>query len=94
MTTTYWEDIEVSLSKLNNVTNMNWSHETTGGGCDCFVLELSHGYYMLTRDASAPITDEDYNELSLCWYKEDDCEGSIVESVTNLSTLIEWAVKA
>lgn len=91
MTTTYWEDIEVSLSKLNKATNMEWTHEETGGGCDCFWLQLSHGYFMLTRDASAPITEEDYSELSLGWYKEDDCEGVIDESVTDFASLLEWA---
>lgn len=91
MTTNYWDEIETSLTKLNKATNMEWTHEETGGGCDCFWLQLSHGYFMLTRDASAPTTDEDYDCLSLGWYKEDDCEGAMVESVTNLSTLIEWA---
>jgi len=94
----YWKEIEQSLALLNKSTGQTWEYETTGGGCDCFVLNLPHGYYMVTLDASAPLLGE-WDTITLGWYETDEVkfpygdEGTIIDTVTTLEELVKWAGK-
>jgi len=82
----YWKEIEQSLALLNKSTGQTWEYETTGGGCDCFQLNLPQGYYMVTLDASAPLLGE-WDGITLGWYTEDNYEGVFPDGISNLESL-------
>jgi hypothetical protein len=92
----YAELIEANIARLNSATNLGWTYGTTGGGCDAYFLNLGNvegegeSYFMVTVDASAPTTDEEWAEITLGRYSEVNDEGSIADWVTTFDELVEF----
>ena len=91
----YWAELDRSLKLLRYATGNEWELQNTGGGHTAFVLDIQNGYYMITNDASAPVLDE-WDDITLGWYPDKEFgkpadEGIILDDVTNIEALIEWA---
>lgn len=71
MNTEYGNIINEQIARLNTDTGREWSHGTTGGNCSAYFSNEPNGdYYMITCEASAPITPEEWEESTLGFYSE------------------------
>ena len=63
--------IDEHITRLNADTGREWSHGDTGGNCDAYFSNEPNGdYYMITNEAAAPITPEEWDEATLGFYSE------------------------
>lgn len=91
---TYLELIAENLIRLDNATGLDWHHGWTGGNCDAYFLNDDdmgeHGYFMVTVDASAPTTDEEWQDITLGYYTPDNDGGIIIDAVNNWDSLVDY----
>jgi hypothetical protein len=91
---TYLELIAENLTRLNTATGLEWHHGWTGGNCDAYFLNIDHigeeGYWMVTADASAPTTDEEWQGITLGRYTFSDDEGTYIDNVCTFSDVVAF----
>lgn len=91
--TEYMETVSKTVARLTAVTGVQWNHGWTGGNCDAYFLnqgEDKQNYFMVTVDACAPTTDEEWEVITLGYYTPDNDEGTIIEAVTNWDSLVDY----
>lgn len=88
---TYLELVAENLTRLNTATGLEWHHGWTGGNCDAYFLNIGpNDYYMVTVDASAPTTDEEWQEITLGRYTLTDDEGIYIDHVSTFSDVVAF----
>ena len=91
---TYLELVAENVTRLNTATGLEWHHGWTGGGHDAYFLNIDHigeeGYYMITVDATAPTTDEEWQEITLGRYTFTDDEGTYFDNVSTFSDVVAF----
>jgi hypothetical protein len=91
--TEYSDLIDEGVEILRNATGYDWEWWHTGGGCDAFVLNINDKidtYWLLTCDASIPTNADEWNEITLGLYSEENCEGDIIDEVSTLADLAPY----
>ena len=79
-----------ALATINKATSQAWEFSEC---YDALTLYTPRGFYLLTSDSCHCPDIDSLDDLMLGWYPDNQIEdtGRIVESVTNLETLITWA---
>lgn len=91
--TDYLKAVEETLDRLNDATSLQWHHEWTGGNCDAFMHYTNpdnSAYFMVTVDASAPTTEEEWQDITLGYYTPDNDGGIIIDAVNNWDSLVDY----
>lgn len=90
----YMEAVSKTVARLTEATGLQWHHGWTGGNCDAYFLNDGEGgedgYFMVTVDASAPTTDEEWQDITVGYYTPTNDEGTIIDAVTNWDSLVDY----
>lgn len=84
--------IDEHIGKLASDTGRVWTYGTTGGNCDAYFSSDtdSDNYFMITCEASAPITVEEWESVTMGYYGEhnDHCPDSHIYG--NYETIVSF----
>jgi hypothetical protein len=89
----YYDLVNAEVLRLQEATGYPWEHWTTGGGCDSYAYNLhdsEDSYWLITHDATAPTTPEEWNEITLGFYSDSNEEGEPVDSVLTFADLVQF----
>jgi hypothetical protein len=88
---TYLEQVDTEVERLKALTGYEWSWEPTGGGHDAFIhWHTQETYWMVTHDATAPTTADEWQEITLGFYSPDDADGTLSDDVDTLADLVAY----
>jgi hypothetical protein len=87
----YIEEINAGERDIRLRTGYEWSWEPTGGGCSAFILwHTTETYWMVTHNATAPTTADEWQEITLGFYSPDDMDGTLADDVDTIDDLARY----